>query len=387
MKNIISLIIFINFLSSCIYKENNDQLYRLKSLDSRAASYENPGAEKGRGGMTGNSVKGSPAIKDFKSGETAVLLDQAGNGMIRHIWCTMKPSVPEIIRNVILRMYWEDSHIPSVEVPVSDFFGLAHGAIAPVFSDLITVQPTQGYNCFIPMPFGKKAVVTVTNESDTDLDWLFYQIDFTLGDKVTNKDGRFHASFRRENPTELGKDFVILQTKKARGVFLGCVIGVRSLNPGWFGEGEVKMYIDGDTEFPTICGTGMEDYVGAAWGIHEHCTFTQGAPLVDHTNGYSSFYRFHINDPVYFQDEIKVTVQQMGMSLKSAVEEKYGDKLFYSYVNHPRRNPEVIYHLRSDDVCATAYWYQYPLISQRETLPDKESRTQNIYKTRKPITP
>lgn len=360
-----------------------EKLYSLKNLQSRAASYENRNAEKGKGGMAGNGIKGSPAIMDFKKGDVATLLDQEGPGMVRHIWCTMKPAHPEVIRNVILRIYWEDNDVPSVEVPVSDFFGVAHAAIVPMFSQLIAAQPSQGYNCFIPMPFSRKALVTVTNESDIDLDWLFYQVDFTLGDKVTDNDGRFHASFRRENPTEYGRDFRILETKDARGIFLGCVIGVRSLNPGWFGEGEVKMYIDGDKEYPTICGTGLEDYVGAAWGIREHCTFTQGAPLVDHETGFASFYRFHINDPIYFQNDIRITVQQVGNSLISEAQPVYGDKLLYARKNHPRRDPDDVYHYRVDDVCATAYWYQYPLVSSRDPLPDKESRTVHLHERKK----
>jgi hypothetical protein len=374
-------------IGSCSIRESERMPFRLKRLESRAASYENRKAEKGRGGMSKNGIKGSPAIKDFRKGSTDTLLFQDGPGMIRHFWCTMKPADQEVIRNVIIRMYWENHPVPSVEVPVSDFFGLAHGAIAPLYSDLIAVQPSQGYNCFIPMPFGENALITVTNESDTDLDWFFYLVDFTLGDRVTIHDGRFHASFRRENPTELGRDFTIMETRQARGIFLGCVIGVRSLSPGWFGEGEVKMYIDGDKEYPTICGTGLEDYIGAAWGIREHTTFTQGAPLVDQEKGYASFYRFHINDPVYFQNEIRVTVQQMGMALKSEALAEYGDKLIFSYIDHPRRNPEAGYHLRSDDVCATAYWYQYPLISCRDPLPDKVSRTDHLYKEKRSFQP
>jgi hypothetical protein len=377
-------LVLLTMFCYCSDQNNSNELFKLKKLQSRSASYENPDADKGKGGMTANGIKGSPAIKDFKKGTTEILLIKAGSGVIHHIWCTFIPADPEILRNIILRMYWENSSIPSVEVPISDFFGIAHGATAMLNSDLIVVEPSRGYNCFFPMPFAKNALITVTNDSDTDLDWFFYQIDFTLGDNISNKDGRFHAAFHRENPTKLGKDFVILETTNAPGVYVGCVLGVRGLTPGWYGEGEVKMYIDEDENFPTICGTGLEDYIGAAWGIsREFCTFTQGAPLVDNRNRFVSFYRFHINDPVYFQNGIKVTVQQMGNSLKSKEEVRYGDKLIFSYKNHPRRDPDDIFYLRSDDVCATAFWYQYPLISQREKLPDKAVRTNDLYKINK----
>ena len=207
-------------------------------------------------------------------------------------------------------MYWENSSVPSVEVPLADFFGMSHGADALLTSQLISIQPSGGYNCDIPMPFKDHALITVTNESDTDFDWFFYQLDFTLGDKISKDVGRFHASFNRENPTKYGRDYTILETSGARGVFLGCVIGIRPLISGWWGEGEMKFFIDGDKEFPTICGTGMEDYFGAAWGLSAHCTPYRGAPLVE--PDYCSMYRFHINDPVYFRNEIKITVQQMG---------------------------------------------------------------------------
>ncbi len=353
-------------------------LYRLRSLASRSATMENPAAQAGRGGMSGNGLKASPAIKLFKAGAVATLLDQKGPGMIRHIWCTVSSIEPRVLRNLILRMYWETETIPAVEVPLPDFFGVAHGAVAPMYSDLVSAQTGRGYNCFIPMPFADKARITIANESDEDLDWFFYQIDFTLGDKVTDEDGRFHASFNRKNPTVYGRDFVILEVANARGMYLGCVLGVRPLSPGWWGEGEVKMYIDGDEAFPTICGTGLEDYIGAAWGLVEHSTPTQGAPLV--RPSFTSLYRFHIHDPVYFQKNIKVTVQQMGNGKKSLLQPVYGDTLIFGYKNHPRRSPDDIYYLRSDDVSCVAFWYQYPVNHRRMALPPKEVRSANLFK-------
>jgi len=353
------------------------ELYRLENLASRVASAENVNAEKGKGGMTNNGLKGSPAIKLLKSGATENLLSQKGPGKIRHIWIASSSMSPEVLRNLILRMYWEDSPIPSVEVPLSDFFGVAHGATQPMYSDLINAQSGRGYNCFIPMPFAQQAKITISNESDADLDWLFYEIYFTLGDPVGKNDGRFHATFKRENPSTYGQDFEILNVENARGVYLGCVFGVRPLTEGWWGEGEVKMYIDGDDQYPTICGTGLEDYFGAAWGLKEHNTATQGAPLV--STRFSSLYRFHVHDPIYFQKNIRITMQQMGTGKKSKLEPLYGDKIIFGYKNHPRRSPDDIFYLRSDDVCCTTFWYQYPVTNKRTPISGKSVRSANLY--------
>lgn len=354
-------------------------IYRLSYLRSRAASAENPAAAPGAGGKAGGGLKGAPAIKDFQPGQTAVLFEQDGPGCIRHIWLTSHRRDPLTLRNLVLRAHWEGSEAPNVAVPLSDFFGVAHGATVPMYSDLVLMQEGRGFNCYIPMPFGKSGRITLTNESDEPIDWLFYQVDFTLGDPVSPEDGRFHASFRRQNPCPLGEDFTILETHGGRGVYTGVVFGVRPLLPGWWGEGEVKMYIDADGEWPTICGTGTEDYIGSAWGLGEHCTRLQGAPL--HRHGFTSMYRFHVPDPVYFQDRIRVTVQQMGAALRSKVEPHFGDKLIFNPKNHPRRNPEDGFYLRSDDWCATAYWYQWPLAGVE--IPDKAARSADLYQPEK----
>ena len=338
---------------------------------------ENPQALPGHGGTAGNGLKGAPAIKAFRPGATHAMLDVDGPGCVRHIWCTSHARQPEALRNTILRMYWENAETPSVEAPLSDFFGVAHGAAVPMMSDCVMMQEGRGFNCYIPMPFAKHARMTVTNETDKTIDWFFYQVDFTLGDEVNDETGRFHAHFRRENPCPLGHDFTILDTQGGRGVYLGAVLGCRPLIPGWWGEGEVKMYFEGDSLFPTICGTGAEDYIGSAWGLGEHCTPFQGAPL--HRNGFTSMYRFHLPDPVYFQERIKVTVQQMGAALRSKVEPYFGENLIFNPKDHPNRNPEDGFYLRSDDWCATAYWYQWPLAKLSEPLPVKEARGVDLF--------
>lgn len=338
---------------------------------------ENPQALPGAGGTEGGGIKGAPAIKDFRPGATATLLDHEGPGMIRHIWMTSHNQSPEAMRSLVLRMYWEGSEEPSVEAPLGDFFGLAHGATVPLYSDCVVMQEGRAMNCYIPMPFAKHARITVTNELETPIDWFFYQVDFTIGDEVSERDGRLHCAFRRENPCPMGHDFTILNTGGGRGAFLGCVLGVRALRPGWWGEGAVKMYIDDDGAFPTICGTGTEDYVGSSWGLSEHWTRFQGAPLV--RGDHASMYRFHLPDPIYYERRIKVTVQQMGGDLLSNLLKEFDkESLIYNPKDHPRRNPEDVFYLRSDDWSAAAFWYQYPL-APLPPLPDRALRIAHLF--------
>ena len=350
-------------------------LYRLRKLRSRAATAENPMALAGGGGRAADGLKGSPALKDFREGEKAGLLDTAGPGMVRRIWCTSHARRPAHLRNLILRMYWEGAARPSVEVPLGDFFGVAHGQAVPMYSAMVSMQEGRGFNSLIPMPFSEHARITLENATGEDIDWFFYEVDFTLGDEVGEEDGRFHAAFRRENPCPMGRDFTIFETEGGRGVFLGCVLGVRPLREGWWGEGEVKIYLDDDEAYPTICGTGTEDYIGSAWGLGEHCTLWQGAPL--NRGGLVSLYRFHGPDPVYFERRIKVAVQQMGGGLRSELERELGEALVFSPKNHPRRSPEDGFYLRSDDWSALAYWYQYPLC-EASSLLEVEERTRDL---------
>src|SRR4051794_33701818 len=161
----------------------------------------------------------------------------------------------------------EQAH-PSVEVPLGDFFGIAHGRQRPMQAELVTMQVGKGFNCWIPMPFRSRARITIENDASSDVDMFFYQVDFTLDDPVDADTGIFHAQFRRANPCPMGEDFTILDGVEGRGIYLGTVLGVRSLyEDAWWGEGEVKFYIDGDRDLPTICGTGTEDYMGSAWGL------------------------------------------------------------------------------------------------------------------------
>lgn len=355
-------------------------LFQLKDLQSRAATAENKEAKKGAGGQANNGRKGSPCIEPLKKGETHVLLDTNGPGMIRHIWCTLPPGNIEHMRNVIIRIYWDNQDFPSVEVPIGDFFGVAHGRQRHLVSDLVSMQEGKGFNCWIPMPFKSRALITVENDSKSDVSLIFYQIDFTLGDRVEDDMGYFHAQFRRCNPCPIQEDFTVLDGVKGKGVYLGTILGVRSLfREAWWGEGEFKFFIDGDKEFPTICGTGLEDYMGSAWGLEETITPYQGASLVDNENGLYSIYRFHIKDPIYFQEELKITVQQIGFGLTEPAQKHFGKEEFVSYRAAGAPDQEdVCYFERSDDYCATTFWYQSLPSKPFPPLPNYHQRSKDI---------
>lgn len=344
------------------------------TIRSFAATAENPRAEKGAGGKANNGRKGSPCIGPFKAGAVHTLLDAEGPGIIRHIWCTIPPGQPAAMRNVILRMYWDDQETPSVEAPLGDFFGVAHGRQREMVSHYVTMQCGKGLNCWIPMPFRRRARITVTNDAGFDISLFFYQIDFTLGDVLDDDTGYFHAQFRRRNPCPLFEDYVILDGVEGRGVYLGTVIGVRSIlqEKTWFGEGEVKFYLDGDDPYPTICGTGLEDYIGSAWGLQPVVTPEQGAPLVDYENALFSMYRFHGKDPIYFQENIRVTLQQIGYGPRKSAIAGYGDKaVLYPAFGAPE---DMVMFERSDDISSVAYWYQTGPTRPFPPLPGREER-------------
>ncbi|WP_100010009.1 glycoside hydrolase family 172 protein [Lentibacillus sediminis] len=354
-------------------------IYELKNLKSRAATAENKQAKVGAGGQANNGRKGSPCIESFKQGETHVLLDTNGPGMVRHIWFTIQPGNIQHMRNIIIRMYWDGQDHPSVEVPLGDFFGIAHGRQRNLVTEYVSMQDGKGFNCWIPMPFKSRARITVENDSGSEVPLFFYQIDFTLGDQVTEDMGYFHAQFRRSNPCPLHEDFVILDGVKGKGVYLGTVLGVRSLfSEGWWGEGEVKFFIDGDSQFPTICGTGTEDYMGSAWGLEEIVTPYQGAPLVDEDNGLYSIYRFHVKDPIYFQEGIKVSVQQIGFGLTEPAKKHFGEEFVNYRAAGIKDTKEMSLVERSDDYCSTAFWFQELPTQPFPPLPDRKQRGSDL---------
>ena len=284
-------------------------------LDSRACTFENPTGARGAGGTVANGRKGRP-FKQLASGELVTLADVEGPGVVRHIWMTFPPARPEVMRAMVLEVFYDGADAPSVSVPALDYFGVAMGRPAPMSSALASMQEGRGFNSYIPIPFGHHIKITFRNASEQGIH-LYYQVDFTLED-VAPDTGRLHATFRRENPTVIKRDFVIEDDLRGPGRFLGCVVGIRTIDGGfWYGEGELKVYRDGDTTNPTICGTGLEDYVGTAWGMEAHTAHYAGVPLDVRREGervpdFVSFYRWHVLDPIMFHESIKVTIQQIG---------------------------------------------------------------------------
>lgn len=284
-------------------------------LDSRACTFENPTGARGAGGAEANGRKGRP-FKELEPGELVTLADVDGPGVVRHIWMTFPPAPPEVMRAMVIEVFYDGADEPSVSVPAVDFFGVAMGRPQPMSSALTAIQEGRGFNSYIPMPFGEHVTITFRNGSDRRVH-LYYQVDFTL-EELTPETGRLHATFRRENPTVLKRDFVIEDGLRGPGRFLGCVVGIRTIDGGfWYGEGELKVYRDGDTDLPTICGTGLEDYVGTAWGMEAHQALYAGVPLDARVEGarvpdFVSFYRWHVLDPIMFSTSLKVTIQQIG---------------------------------------------------------------------------
>lgn len=325
-----------------------EDVTRYRKIESRSASFENPRGERGKAGSAasylGPGRKGA-AWKGIEAGETVVLAEADGPGMIRHIWMTLDLQ-PKFLRGCVIRAYWDGCDLPSVECPIGDFFGIAHGRTNHFFNAVQSMQEGSGLNCYFQMPFAKSMKLTFANESDENLGSLYYSVDYTLGDAFADDSMYFHCAFRRQNPTEMGRDFAILPGRTGNGRFLGCVIGVRTRSPQWWGEGEFKVYLDGDKDLPTICGTGTEDYLGSAWGVGEHFALYAGCPYIAvdshaHWQSLVSFYRFHIADPIYFSRGIRVEMQQMG-----------GGWIPDGTIN--------LYE-RSDDWSAAAFWYQADL--------------------------
>lgn len=351
------------------------------TIKSRAITAENKQGEVGAGGKVFDGRKGEPCLPNLAKGMTYTIAEIDGPGAIRHIWITVANKTPKALRNMILRFYWDGQEHPSVEAPISDFFGVCHGKMRHFECAFLTMAEGKGFNSYFLMPFAKKALLTVTNEGDEDAGMFFYQVDYTIGDAVTAETPYFHAQFRRVPKTTLYQDYVILDGVKGKGRFLGANIGIVDRYHGcsaWWGEGEVKMFIDGDTTYPTICGTGAEDYACSAWGLGQFHAREFGAPYMD--DPYISFYRFHGHDPVYFSEDIKVTIQQIGndgsvdpleIGVRPAMDRFILEGEYEK--NAPGGNYE-----RVDDVCSTAYWYQTLPTVAFPAFPDKALRSLSL---------
>ena len=300
---------------------NREDLYRLPDkAHTRWSSFENPSAEKGRGGMSNKGAKGR-AFEALHAGETKVLLDVQGCGTVNRIWATVSKRDPVSLRSLRIEMFWDNAATPAVSVPFGDFFCHVHGYMSAFENDLFSSPESRSFNCCIPMPFRTAARITVTNDSDEDISHIFYDVNFVLTESHEKDVLYFHAHWRRERRTTPGIDFEILPRIEGSGRFLGTHVGVITdpKNIGWWGEGEFKAYLDGDTEYPTLAGTGTEDYIGTGWGQGVYSHRFQGCLLADGEKGMYSFYRYHVPDPVYFHSDCRITMQQIGGTGKKEV--------------------------------------------------------------------
>jgi hypothetical protein len=288
-------------------------------VETRWASPENPRGERGAAGKVGGGRKGSAFLR-LPAGQSAVLAEAAGtSGTVRRMWITVNDRTPRMLRGLRLDFTWDGAATPAVSAPLGDFFGVGLGRTAAFHSALFSNPEGRSFNCFVPMPFRTGMRLVLTNESGVDLSNVFYDVDYTLGDAHGKDALYFHAVFRRENPTHMQRDYEIVPRVAGRGRFLGSNMGV-IINRGaylasWWGEGEVKVYLDGDRELPTLCGTGVEDYVGTGWsglGANTYAEAFQGTVIDDREHGQVAFYRHHVPDPVYFQRDLRVTIQQIG---------------------------------------------------------------------------
>ena len=305
-----------------------DPLYRLPDgVETRWASPENPRGERAAGGRVNAGRKGRPSVP-LKAGEQLVLAEATGlSGTVRRIWLTVWDRSPQMLRGLRIDMYWDGARTPAVSAPLGDFFGVGLGRTASFESALFSNPEGRSFNSVVPMPFRTGMKIVVSNESGRDLSMLFYDVDYTVGDKHGPEVLYFHAHWRRESPTAMQKDYEILPRIEGRGRYLGTNIGVISNQQryfkSWWGEGEVKVYLDGDRELPTLNGTGTEDYIGTGWGQGSYTHRYQGCSIADQERMQYCFYRFHVPDPVWFRKEVRVTIQQIGYLGKGEM----GDRL------------------------------------------------------------
>ena len=290
------------------------KLYSKPEGQTRWSSFENLTAKKGSAASENNGAKGH-AFDRIAAGKSITLLDYSeGAGIINRIWVTISDRSALMLRSLVIRCYWDGAEKPAVEAPFGDFFSC--GSYLCTFENELFASPEgRSFNAFIPMPFKKSAKIVVTNESDKDLLHFFYDVNFTALEKADEDALYFHCYWNRTKATVPSEDYVILPKINGCGRVLGTALVVNA-NPvyggSWWGEGEVKVFIDGDGDLPTLCGTGTEDYIGTAWGQGKFCNKYTGCLTADSKEKRWMFYRLHIVDPVWFNSDIKYTIQAIG---------------------------------------------------------------------------
>jgi len=316
----------------------------LSNAKSRSISAENPTGEKGGGAREipgpdnpaselGSGWKVRPCIT-LDKGSTATIANISGPGIIHHLWITV---TEKAYRDCILRFFWDSEKYPSIEVPLGDFFCNGHALRCNINSLPVAVNPSGGFNCYLPMPFRSHALITIENQRRENIEGFFYQVNYSLTE-IPDNAAYLHAQWRRSMTSRKSPEHIILDGVKGQGHYVGTYLAWTQLSDGWWGEGEVKFFIDGDKEHPTICGTGTEDYFGGAWCFGEtYSTAFLGYPFSQKEPGRvpkHGMYRWHIMDPIRFASDLRVTVQTLGWW------------------------PDHKYQPLTDDIASVAYWYQ-----------------------------
>jgi hypothetical protein len=372
------------------------ELYQIPAeVETRWASFENNTAAKGKGGAENKKAKGH-SFEFMKPGETKVLMNVTGAGVIQRMWLTISDRSPESLRSLRLEMYWDGAATPAVSVPLGDFFGVGLGRKTAFQNALFSDPEGRSFNCYIPMPFQKSAKVILVNEGKSSM-LLFYDINFQLVKSHPANTLYFHAYWSRKAKSELAKDFEILPQVSGKGRYLGMNMGVITdpiYQKSWWGEGEVKIYLDKDGELPTLNGTGTEDYIGTGWGQGVFTHSYQGCLVADTAARSWAFYRYHIPDPVFFQKDCRVTIQVMGGDMLPKVREYKangaslipvsvaGDNTFVKLFDEQKaKNLDDkdfpsgwVNFYRQDDVSAIAYFYLDKPTSQLPAIAPVQER-------------
>ncbi|MEI8094562.1 MAG: glycoside hydrolase family 172 protein [Spirochaetales bacterium] len=333
---------------------------------TRWANAENPRAEKGAAAQAWKGRKGAPCRPNLGPGESHVLAEAQGSGVVRRLWITFETrDNPEMLRALRLECFWDGEATPAVSVPLGDFFCCNTGKLVPMENAFFSNPEGRSFNCVLPMPFRTGMKITVTNESATVTEGqLFYQVDFTQGDQLGPEALYFHALYRRERATTPMVDYTILPLIQGQGRYLGASFGV-TVNPRmkgtWWGEGELKCWIDGDGTYPTLAGTGVEDYIGTGWGQGVFAHQWQGCLEADEEAGRYAFYRFHGPDPVWFDTDIRVCIQQIGNAPPAGIASMLDQGLDVWQnglgVRLDRTMPGAIFERFDDDWSSVAYFY------------------------------
>ncbi len=354
---------------------NIGNIYRMSDAKSRSISPENFTGEKGKGGAAtsgtgarasrdlGQGWKVSPSV-EIKSKTTFTIAEIDGPGSIQHIWMTPTGNW----RFSIIRFYWDDEKTPSVEAPVGDFFCMGWGKYAPLQSLAVSVNPGSAFNCYWPMPFRKKCRITLENIGNDNME-LYYQVDYILT-QVPDDAAYFHAQFHRTNPLPYKTEYVLVDGIKGKGQYVGTYIAWGVHNNGWWGEGEIKFFMDDDSQFPTICGTGTEDYFCGSYDFDTRKRNSAGVENLEYTEFCSPYaglhqvlrgdghyqvsqrfglYRWHITDPIRFEKNLKVTIQALGW--------RDGGR----------------YLPLQDDIASVVFWYQSEPHGTFPVLPSKDA--------------